>query len=185
MIDWTSIETAIKTWLSNSTTIDSSKIIFTHQKTPLLADGSYLTLKIEPPRKIGFDEVQYNTDLGQPAGQEVQQTVTGPREFILLVQAYTIQEFGSGTAKELLGAAEIALGKPSQVDAFNAVGIGYFASEPMNSLPVLGPDGQGRAQLDLHFIVFDKVVDPVGYIATMGTDQPTGQKYPKGTYSGP
>jgi hypothetical protein len=181
VVDWAAIEAALKAWLVTATGVIAAKIIFTHQASPVLAEGSYLTLKIEPTRMIGVDEQQNLTDLGQQ-GQEVQQTIIGAREFVVSVQAYTIQAIGSGTAKELLGLAEMALSKPSQVDAFNAAGFSYLSSEPMNSLPVLGPAGQGRAQLDLHCLTFDKVVDPVGYINAMG-NAPGGGKYPKGTYS--
>jgi hypothetical protein len=180
--DWTAIEAALKAWLSSATGVPANKVIFDHQKTPVLADGAFVTLKIRPPRKIGQDEVQYPTDLGASTGQEVQQTITGAREFVVSVQAYTVQAIGSGTAKELLSKAEISLSKPSQVDAFNAAGISYFTSEPMNDLPVLGQPGQGRAQIDLRFMLFEQVVDPVGYIDRMGT-APGGGKYPTGTFS--
>jgi hypothetical protein len=146
-----------------------NRIVFPHEKAPGVASGSYLTMKIDGPWGVGRrPEVQNRTDLGQQPGQEVQQTVIEHNELTVSVQAYTLQEdkgrHRQGTARLR---ADLALSKPSQKDAFNTAGFSFVYAERVNSLPRLPPEGEGRANMDVHFYVFDSVVD-----AGPGTSRP-------------
>ncbi len=175
-IDFATIEAALEAWLADATGLQSSRIILWPEKTPSLQTGPYLSLKIKGPRAVGGnrDEVQYNTDLAQPLGQEIQQKVIGHRELVASVQAFSVHDSGAGTAKELLASALIALAKPSRREAFNAAGFSFVYADQIADLALLPPDGEGRAALDVHLYVFDSVLDPVGYIAIANTS---------GTYS--
>ena len=161
-IAYATAETALIAWLQLGTGL--TKIIFPHQQTPAMP---YLSLSLGPVRSVTpIDELRYSTDLGQPAGQEVQQTVVGQRTFTVSVQAFTLQETGAGTAKELLASALLRAGTPTQRLLFGVAGLAFLYAEPLNALPRLGPMGQGRAAVDLHFAVVDTVVDATGYIAS-------------------
>ena len=162
MIPYATLEAALVAWLALGTGL--TRIIFTHQQTPPLP---YLTLSLGPVRSVTpIDEVVSTTDLTQPAGQEVQQSVYGQRTFTVSVQAFTIQETGAGTAKELLASALLRAATPTQRALFNVAGIAFLYAEPLNALPRLGPVGQGRAAVNLHFAVVDSIVNPTGYIAS-------------------
>ena len=161
-IAWPAIEAAVIAWLKAATGVAS--VIYRHNAAPALP---YCSVVYDGPRALGaVDEIRYPYDVAQPAGQEVQVTVIGQREFTVSVQAYTIQESNAGTAKELLGTARTWLAKPSQRALFAAVGASFIDATAVDNLPILGELGQGRAHMDVRFRTVDSVIDPVGYIST-------------------
>lgn len=185
-LQFAAFEAALSAWLQSTTGVIASQIAYRHQKTPSYDPASgtkaFFTVIITGPDPIGnVDEVRYPYDSAQPAGQEIQQTVIGQREIFVSVQAFTIQEIGPGTAKELLGTARTALRLLSS--GFDAVGFSFIDSSKVNNLPVLGDLGQGRAHMDLRFRAVDSFVVPTGYIATAGPDVQTGAASPSGTLS--
>lgn len=183
-IQFAAFEGALSTWLQASTGVIASQIAYRHQKTPSYnpATGTkaFFTVIITGPDPIGvIDEIRYPYDGTKPAGQEIQQTVIGQREVFVSVQAFTIQEIGAGTAKELIGAARTAL--PLLNAGFDACGFSFIDASKVNNLPVLGDTGQGRAHMDMRFRAVDSFVVPTGYIATAGPDAQTGAANPSGT----
>jgi hypothetical protein len=185
-IQWANFETALVSWLQAATGVIASQVYFPHQRTPPYEPASgtkaFFSLMITGPDPLGaVDEIRYPFDAGQPAGQEVQQTVVGQREVFVSVQAFTIQETGQGSAKVLLGSARTAL--PLLGASFEAVGFSFIDSGKVDGVPVLGDMGQGRAHMDVRFRVVDTFVLPTGYIATVGPDVPSGAVNPSGTLS--
>jgi hypothetical protein len=191
-IDYATIEAALQAWLMAATGLAAGPatggmpgVYNELAKVPQPA-MPFATFKVGAPRpQSTHDEEVLGYNAGNPLGQEVEITIVGRREITVTVEVRTKAATGTGTAKELLSAAETGAQKPSRRDAFNVAGLAFLGFEaPIDLSARLGPVGQGRVVQDFHFSCLSVDVDKTGYIASMGTDG-TGNKYPTGTYSGP
>jgi hypothetical protein len=73
----------------------------------------FATFKVGAPRpQSTHDEEVLGYNGGNPAGQEVEITIVGRREITVTVEVQTKNATGTGTAKELLSAAESGAQKP-------------------------------------------------------------------------
>lgn len=90
-------ETALHDWIRANVPANVA-IIFAEQDGPR-PPFPYVSVRIEGPRRVGgADELRYVTNLSNPAGQEVEQTVAGQRELTVLMQAFSDRTLSSGAA---------------------------------------------------------------------------------------
>jgi hypothetical protein len=81
------IEDAIHDWLKAAVGVT---VIFSEQSAPQPA-MPYCALRLDAPQRTGgpADEVRYITNLANPAGQEIEQTVVSVLEMMVNIQAFS------------------------------------------------------------------------------------------------
>lgn len=165
-IDRQVVEDAIFDWFTGRTGLTT---IWTDQKKTQ-PPYPYATLKIiaGPIKEGGADETRATTDLTQPAGQEVQLHVTGPRVFTLSCQAFVGDPAGSTPAADALhfmSLAQSSLGLQSVLDALDAAGVAVVSEGEVTDLSeFINDDAISRASLDPRFRVSSDLSERTGYI---------------------
>jgi hypothetical protein len=87
-IPWLAVENAIHDWVRANVPANVA-IIEAEQDGPR-PPNPYIAFRIDGPRRVGgFDEVRNITNLGNPLGQEIQQTSVGQRELTVSLQSFS------------------------------------------------------------------------------------------------
>lgn len=164
-LSWTAIEDALVAWLESAAGVGA---IWANQtgEQPLMPYG---TLKITGPRQsTPTPEVANVTNLDNPAGQEIEQTVIMRGEITVSCQVFSQVTAGAGTARELLQQARIALFLPARRQALADAGLALVqAGDTQDLTALLETTWQSRAAMDVRFNVVDTATERTGYIATV------------------
>lgn len=176
-IAWETLQTAVKTWVLAGSGYASGRVFWSHQNggKPINVDSITMRM-VGPLRALGAcDEVQTLTDLGRPAGQEIEHRVIGRRELTLSLQAFTTTTVGSSRAVSTLSKVQAALSLPSVREALRAAGLFPFDAGAVVDLTALrDADFEGRAELSVRFYCSEEVSEFLGYIATVELEDYTG-----------
>lgn len=162
--DWTAVENAIHQTVA---TAASMATIWTAQET-VQPSSDYLTLQRSGPGGSNWTEVvTQTTDLGQPAGSEVEIRVSVHSEFTVRVQAFTATTTKSTAAASVLGALRLKLRLQSARASLAAAGLVLVSVDAVRDLAAIaGTRWQGRAAMELRFRMVETEAERVGYIAT-------------------
>lgn len=113
-IDWKTIDDGLYDWLVDL--LDVS-VIWANQNVPQPPYPYLSLLRNSVVMLGGTPEKRYSTDLGQPAGQEIEIEATSMVEFTLSIDAHVDMDAGANdpscNAVALLGKARASLGKLS------------------------------------------------------------------------
>jgi hypothetical protein len=165
MMTWTTLENALRVWMEG--TFGAGKVIWSSQDAPEPA-LPYASLQLTGPRPASsLLEVHNTTNLANPAGQEIEQTVTMHGELTLVCQAHAAPTCGSSTAKELLQAARMRLFLPSVLYALEQAGLAVLgAGDTQDLTAILETKFRSRAAMSVRLEVVDTLIEKTGYIAT-------------------
>jgi hypothetical protein len=177
------VEDAIQHWFSEATGLQT---IWRNQSAPQ-PEYPYASLLITSgPDSIpeGF-ELRDLTNIGRPAGTEVEQYVCAPCLMTVSCQTYVEGEDGnkpSGNARSYLNKARAALFLPSQQALFEAAEISVVRSNPVTDISALTNERfVSRAGMDVQFNCVMNLSEYVGYIkkvavesAALGVDEIIG-----------
>lgn len=165
VLNWLTVENALQAWLKGAV---GGEVIWSNQ------DGCqpsmpYGTLKISGPRQSSpTPEILNTTNLSNPAGQEIEQTVVLHGQITVSCQVYARPTTGAGTARELLEQARKALFLPTQRERLRAAGLALVeAGDTQDLTALLETTWQSRAVMDVRFNVVDTASEKTGYIATV------------------
>lgn len=176
MIDFDTIEKALHRWFSAELRIALDRdvpVIWTNQKRPR-QEYPYGTLGFisGPTNEGGIDEKITETDLSQPAGEEVSITTRGPRALTLSTQCFGRPD-RFNEALRAMTIVQTSVRKLSNVAAFAAA---FFAvidtGAVVNLTGVVADAFLPRAQLDVFIRTTDEAVEREGYINTVEISSP-------------
>jgi hypothetical protein len=167
-VDWAAIEGAIYDWMSAATGIVTD---WTNENRPE-RPFPYVTLKrggslsLQPIPELGEQ-----TNLGAPAGEEIEQTVSTDDEFVVSCQCRTTADAPGTNSNDYLTSARAALGKPDVRQALRDVGAVVVEPEPVLDLDeVVGESWTSGASMDVRFRTLAQVTAKTGYIAKVGIE---------------
>jgi hypothetical protein len=164
-LSWTDIENALVTWLEAE--IGPGQVIWANQggAQPKMPYG---TLKIGGPRPSSpTPEVLNSTNLTNPAGQEIEQTVIGHGEITVSCQIFAFPTTGHLTARQALERAKLRLYLPTTRAALRVAGLALVqAGDTQDLTALLETSWQSRAAMDVRFNVVDSMTEKTGYIDT-------------------
>lgn len=175
-MNFTTIENALRAWVVAASGYPEGRVIWADQNGPR-PTGDVITMQLRDIVTLGAaDEIIETTDLGRPAGQEVEVKAEGMREFACLLQCYTEATNGDSSGRAVLTRVQTHLGLPTVGDALKAAGVSVHDRGTVQYVPgIANTNFEGRATLEVQCNGSDAAVEYVGYIATV-----TG---PTGTYS--
>lgn len=164
-LDFASIEDALYTWAFAQL---GMPVFWSNQKFPQPA-RPYATLKLTGPRVLsGSDAAETTTDLGRPAGEEVETKYSGPRELTCSVQVYAVPTSGASSARALLARAQASLSRDSVAAALRAAGLAIVDQGGIADLTaLLETNWESRAAMDVRLGCTDSATDRTGYIETV------------------
>ncbi len=167
---WSTFEAALRTWIKTGSSLTDEYVRFADQKVAKPTSGSFITVRVgDLIHTAGVDERRRTASV--TVGAEVVHTVTGLREVVVSLQAFSAATVGSDSARALLGRVQAALGLDSVRFAFHAAGCSCFDSGTVKSLSVAVPGNQtvfeGRAVLEARFYVVETVAETSTYIETV------------------
>lgn len=167
-INWEAIEDAIRTWVMGATGYADAQVMFADEHTDA-PSGDWITVRIgDLISRAGTPSEVQTYDAAQTAGSEVELKNEAPEELIVSIQAFTADTRGNSSARAVLTKARAGLGLGLYRDALNAAGLGLI--DEGNVLWVPQPFGtriEGRATLDVRFLLVQTASERVGYIATV------------------
>ena len=165
---WSDLETAIVTWVKNSTGLPENQVTLGHQNGVSRFPGPAANIVLGEFISEGADdELRWDFDGARPAGTEIHFATSGWRTIVASVTFFTTATAGDSTARVLANTAQSALRLPGTRSALNAAGLGVMDEGNVRWIPVLD-SGQwyGQAVLDVKFILRQTASEAVGYIAT-------------------
>jgi hypothetical protein len=166
MLDWTAIENALVVWVEH--TLGEGQVIWADQEGPQ-PGMPYATLKITGRRSMTpTPELHHYTDLGNPAGEEVEQTVIDHQEITVSCQVFALNTTGAKTARDLLGRVRMSIFLPARLTALREAGLALVeAGDTQDLTALLETTWQSRAALDVRFNTVDTATEKTGYIETV------------------
>ena len=172
MADWVAIENAISAWVRAASGYAAGQVIWAEQSpTGTRPTGSIITMRLGDIAEVtGLDELQENTNLSRPAGQEVELRAKGFKKFTIGLQAYGTSTTGNATGRSVLSACQTSLSLPSIRDALGAVNIAPMDYGTVQNVTAINHTlFESRAVCDFQFYVLDEYTELTGYIATVQT----------------
>jgi hypothetical protein len=167
-VDWATIEDAIYDWMFGATAIVTD---WTNEDRPE-RPFPYTTLK-----RGGSLSIQPNaelvevTNLGAPAGEEIEQTLSTDDEFTVSCQCRTAADAPGTNANDYLTSAKAALQKPDVRQALRDAGAIVVEAEPVLDLDqIVGEQWTSGASMDVRFRTLAQVTATTGYIAKVGVE---------------
>lgn len=170
------LEDAIRAWVMGSTGYGEEAVIYADQDTDA-PSPDYITIRLGDLIRVGgpASEEQTGFDAAAPAGQEITNTIRVPREFVVTLQAFSAATHGSSAARAVLAKAQAGIEMSTYRAPLNAAGLGVIDVGTVQWVPaVYGAGFEGRAVLDVRFLVVQTATEKVGYIATVETVDLTG-----------
>lgn len=158
-------EDALRQWVLISSGLAASNVYFSDQDVKR-APGPYVTLRPGSLMPRGVDALERDFDANR-VGQEIQTTIVGEREFMLLVAVWNAPT----TSRDGLSAMALAeqirtsLRLPSIRRRINRGGVGVLNTSTIRNLSVeLGSAFEGRANFEVRSIVHSTVFEFVTWI---------------------
>lgn len=165
---WSDLETAIVTWVKNSTGLTDNQVTLGHQNGVSRFPGPSANIVLgELVSEGADDELRWDFGGARPAGTEIHFGTSGWRTIVASVTFFSPTTAGDSTARVQANTAQSALRLPSMRSALNAAGLGVMDEGNVRWIPVLD-SGQwyGQAVLEVKFILRQTASEAVGYIAT-------------------
>lgn len=160
-------EAAIRDAVVSASALDDSRVIWANQGGPR-PSGQFITLLIGGPATIGLDDEEISYDADADAGEEIEVSVGGLREYILSIQAFGGAHAGDSSARALAAKVQSGLGLSSTRAALKAAGLSVFDKEPIRPLPAIVNAGfEARAQFDARLYFTESVDERTTYIETV------------------
>lgn len=169
-IDWATIEQALWNWASTVTGVPTSRIIWENQK---IAQPAYPYVSLHKSPVLisgGKPELRYETDLGQPQGEEIEFTATSQCEFTLSASVYMDAAAGGGNpttgAFKLASKLQASLGLKTIQESLSTAGLAIIQSLPVLDLSeVVNAEFLDRAVFEVRLRVASEMTEKTGYIA--------------------
>jgi hypothetical protein len=149
---WDTIEAAIQNWVVAGSGYASGKVIWANQNG-VQPGLNFITMSLGDILPVGGpDPGYYLTNLSRPAGQEVEEHVSGLRSFGVTLEVTTSATTGTAASRAILSRVQTSLGLESVRSSLALAGATPFDLGTVRSLPVLlGPAWAGRAVLEVRF----------------------------------
>jgi hypothetical protein len=166
-VDLRTVEDALVAWANGQL---GYEVIWSHQNIPQRPyPYVVLTRSIFLPRG-GKPEIRYLTDLGQPAGEEIEIISTSQCEFTLTTSVLMDEAAGGGDPDNgsfrKASVLQASLGKQSVQAAFATAGIAVIETLSVADLSeVVNAKFIDRAVFDVRLRVASAVAEQTGYIA--------------------
>ena len=165
-VDWETIDNGLYDWLVEL--LDVS-VIWVNQNVPQ-PDYPYVTLERNSMIILGgVPEKRYTTDLGQPAGKEIEIEATSMLEFTLALQAFVDSSAGANdpmrNAMALLAKARASLGMLSWQRTFqDSLGLAIVQELPVLDISeVVNDEWISRAAFDVRLRTRTVMTEQTGY----------------------
>jgi hypothetical protein len=171
-MDQTAMENALHAWVSAALAFD---VIWADQNAPAPAiparGGRYGTIRLTGPFGQGA-ELASATNLSNPAGQEIEQTVSEQQEWSLSVQVY------GANARAQLAGAKLKLQLPAALEALRAAGVAVVdVGDTQDVSALVGSQIETRALMDVRIRTVDSATERTGYIDRVGISSPFTGKF--------
>lgn len=169
-IDWKIVEDAVRVAILAAAQYTDDRVIYKNENANQPAIGvDYIGMYLTSVIGLGQDAVTDSTDLGQPAGEEIEIKVSGDREFGVQVEAYTVSTNAEITARATLSKMQTRLALPSIREALRAAAsVSIFDFGDVQYLPAIHlTKFKGRAITVLRCYVRDDASERTGYIASV------------------
>lgn len=166
-MSWAAIQDGLRIWVRDATGLADDHVIWADQNGPRPAPP-FADLRIGSTIPLGAtDEVSDSTDLGRPAGQEVELRATSVQEFHVTIRLFTDETLDDNAALSLLGTARLTLALPTKRAALAEAGLTVFDRGEVQNLTALKDTVfEGRAMLEIGCYTIESISEYVGYWAT-------------------
>lgn len=166
-MDWQAVETALQTWAKNASALPDASVIWGKQTGPRPA-RPFVEMTHDGPRPLSpFVERRVSDTPGAPAGNEITLDTSGPVEFSLTVDVYTLAVIGSSSAVALAGKMAANLDLGSVIDSLDAAGVAVVDRTAIQDLSALFEEAfEGRASFSVRLRSTDGATETTTYIAT-------------------
>lgn len=165
MIDWAAVERAVRAWVKTSSGYDDAHVVWSKQDGPR-PSRPFVELNFLSLIDVGQDATNWYTDLGRPAGEEVELRLQGLRSAVFRVQVYTADATGASSARALAEQIRSKVNLPSILSALVSAGVAPYDQGIVRDLSgVLEAKQEGRAVFDASFYVKQEISEFTGYIA--------------------
>jgi len=172
-LDPVMMENTLQAWAK--TALGLADVIWSHpnQRGP---DGRpYGWLTLSGPVRLDVAATTDETNLSNPAGQEIERTVSQHEEWTLVIEVLSKATSGAGTARAILAAAGLKLQLPSALEAVRAAGLAPVDFSDTQDLTALfGTAFESRARMDVRLRTVNTAMEKTGYIKTVGLTSPFG-----------
>lgn len=166
-VDWKTIDDGLYDWL---VALLSLPVIWDNQNVPQPAYPYVSLLRSAFVELGGVPEKRVTTDLGQPAGEEIELEATSMAEFTLSMQAHVDATAGANVpasnAMALLGKARASLGLLSVQRNFqDNLGLSIVEAMPVQDISlVINDEWISRALCDVRLGLRTSITEKYGYI---------------------
>lgn len=175
MINYRVIQDAIRNWALYISGLADDRIYWKSQNgNRIIPDHIVISLGEIIP--LGIDALTDSTDLGRPAGQEVQLQTEGDRDFGVRLEMSTSATASELDARSVLAGMQTRAGLPSARQILLDAEISPYDEGQITYLPAIDEAlFQGRGVWDLRMYVRDSATENTGYIAkVIAVDNATG-----------
>lgn len=166
-LDRKAIENAIRQWVLTASGFPDQRVIWRNENGNALAEN-YIDIALGGELTLGVDAETHDFDAMRPAGEEIEITIEGDREFSVSVECFTkaaTEQLAEATARTVLSQVQTKLGLPSNRAALYAVGVACFDLGSVQWVPAVIETGfQGRAVIEPRFYARDDASERTGYI---------------------
>lgn len=170
-VDLPAFEDSLHAWVKAAVGIET---IWAHANA-VAPPAPYAWITLAGPVNIGEPQYPVNTNLANPAGQEIERTVIQHGEWAFTVDVISPVTSGIGTAKALLSAAAMRLQLPSATDGVRAVGLAVVDVGDTQDLTALfNSTFESRARLNVRLRSVNTAMEKTGYITKVGLSSPFG-----------
>ena len=148
MLDWTTIQNAIKNWAG---TWSGLPVIWDEEPSGWIPKA-YIQLRIGSVRDLGIDAVDYSYVSSNPAGMQMVPEIMGQREFTVDVLCINRSQQSTAVARHHLERLRTSLSIPSVRDGFTAAGIAFIdAFQDTTQGHIFQDRMESRGVMELHF----------------------------------
>lgn len=100
-VDWVTIEDAIHAWVVAGSGLDGANVIWANQDVPIPASGAYIMIRATA-RPIGRGWLNYSTNPGEPAGEELIEEHNSMAEVEVQLTAFDGDATGASRGSNLI-----------------------------------------------------------------------------------
>lgn len=164
-IDWVTVENGLIAWFNTATDMVT---VWANQDAPR-PPYPYAHLNVIDVSRVGGpDELVFTTNLGNPAGQEIEVDTGGQRTMVVSCMIHAREgDFQNPLLhpRNLMTRARASLGMLSFLETLRAAGIFYSTEGPVLDVSVPISDTMiNRAQMDVTFLLSANVQELTGFV---------------------
>jgi hypothetical protein len=166
-MDWQAVENALQTWAKNASALPDASVIWGKQTGPRPA-RPFVELTHDGPRPLSpFVERRVSDTPGAPAGNEITLDTSGPVEFSVAVDVFTVPTLGNSAAVAIAGKMAANLDLGSVIDSLDAASVAVVDRTAIQDLSAVFEDAfEGRASFSLRLRSVDGATETTTYIET-------------------